>query len=706
MISDPGRVNLRKAARAAIVTTALFAIIVVGFDEEVTALFAAFASFAALVFCDFGGAMRGRARAYAGVLVAGAALVALGTTLSETTVVAALLMALVGFVVVYLGCLGGYIAASGVTVILAFVLAAMVPGPDSDLLAREVGWIVGVVVAGVAALVLWPVEERRATRLASATLADALADVLDDATPARQRVLADAQAGLDASTGAVFRPAGAAARDRALVSMVRELRLTEQFVAHLRVGATPEDRALLSATAAVLRVVAHALRAPMHEIDVTDLVRTRALHTAHLETWARDAMRGDDPEAIITRFDEEFPARAMSLRVLAVAAEIAVYNHATLVGMESATDRAPADLTFLVAPPSTVTLRRKLADHWSLESVRLRAALRAAFGLAVAVLIAKAFDIDHAFWVVLGTLSVLRSNALGTGLTALQAVAGALAGFAVASAGILLFGGDTLALWIALPITIFLAAYTPGAVHFVVGQASFTVFVVMLFNILQPEGWRTGLVRVEDIAIGVGISLVVGVLLWPRGARAAAVTSFAQMLRDGAALLTAALRTLVEHGPVDEIAAARTRAVASRDRAISALEDLTVERGGGNVHRERWIALLAMSGGLLLAGDGLARLAREDPEPGCDDARHQLAAAGLELAAAIEQVAGVLDQGRTDGTGAVLGPFTPPATEGLCNCIAAHVDDDQHPPVALLWAREFLSTVQQRLTTLDASRQP
>jgi uncharacterized membrane protein YccC len=65
----------------------------------------------------------------------------------------------------------------------------------------------------------------------------------------------------------------------------------------------------------------------------------------------------------------------------------------------------------------------------------------------------------------------------------------------------------------------FLAAYVPTAVSFLVGQAAFTLFVVVLFDLLQPQGWRLGLVRVEDIALGVGVSLVVAVLLWPRGAR-------------------------------------------------------------------------------------------------------------------------------------------------------------------------------------------
>jgi hypothetical protein len=58
----------------------------------------------------------------------------------------------------------------------------------------------------------------------------------------------------------------------------------------------------------------------------------------------------------------------------------------------------------------------------------------------------------------------------------------------------------------------------PAAISFAAGQAGFTLTLVFLFNIIQPAGWRVGLLRVEDIALGCAVSLVVGLLFWPRGA--------------------------------------------------------------------------------------------------------------------------------------------------------------------------------------------
>src|SRR5439155_1025101 len=69
-------------------------------------------------------------------------------------------------------------------------------------------------------------------------------------------------------------------------------------------------------------------------------------------------------------------------------------------------------------PPTRAALEatEQLAvGHASVGSVWFQNSVRGAAGLAVAVYIAQRTGLQHGFWVVLGTLSVLRSNALGTG---------------------------------------------------------------------------------------------------------------------------------------------------------------------------------------------------------------------------------------------------------------------------------------------------
>ena len=66
-----------------------------------------------------------------------------------------------------------------------------------------------------------------------------------------------------------------------------------------------------------------------------------------------------------------------------------------------------------------------------------------AIGLAVAVWIASTFGFSHGFWVVLGTLQVLRTSALGTGRTTVEAIAGGVLGYFI---GAVLY--DSVGLWV------------------------------------------------------------------------------------------------------------------------------------------------------------------------------------------------------------------------------------------------------------------
>ena len=81
-------------------------------------------------------------------------------------------------------------------------------------------------------------------------------------------------------------------------------------------------------------------------------------------------------------------------------------------------------------------------------------------------------------------------------------------------------------------------------ISFVAGQAAFSVTVIILFNIIQPVGWRVGLTRVEDVAIGCGVSMVVGLLFWPRGATAALGRALSEAFVASSAFLADAVDRL------------------------------------------------------------------------------------------------------------------------------------------------------------------
>ncbi len=255
--------------------------------------------------------------------------------------------------------------------------------------------------------------------------------------------------------------------------------------------------------------------------------------------------------------------------------------------------------------------RQALAQA-DLRSVWLRNSLRGAAGFAIAVLVAKVTDVQHGFWVVLGTLAVLRSNALGTGAIALRALAGTALGFVVGGALLVGLGDHVNVLWIVLPFAVLLASYAPLRISFLAGQAAFTVLLAVLFNIVQPTGWRVGLVRVEDVAIGCAVSLVVGFLLWPRGAAPVVSLDLADAYRSGVAYLSSAVHALIgQHAVLGQDAVSESAAVvatAASRRLDSAFRVYLAEQGSKLVHREELASLVGGASRLLLAANSLATL--------------------------------------------------------------------------------------------------
>jgi uncharacterized membrane protein YccC len=679
---DPHRINLRKAARACIVVPGVFAVFVVT-NEPAAALFAAFGSFAALVFSDFGGPLPRRLRAYVVLAAVGARLVAGGTAVADTEVLAVVVTLVVAFLVTFSGALGGYFAAGGTSATLAFVLAVMTPGIEADLAARELGWLVGVVVAGVAAFVLWPVHQRDRVRTAAAAVLREASAAL--AVPAAERDLTGLQAADAALTeraGVVYRPAGSITRERALVAVAiaaRRLSALLQLVTAAETSPsadpTPEYSALArcisESLAASGRVVA---RETADGLSVDALIRARDAHTQALEHWAAATIPADGADRVVDTFNATFALRRLSLAALQVTHDVDDAAHDAV--------RSRAEGSAILADTWTA-----LRAHCNPRSVRFRNAARAGLGLALAVLVAKETSVEHAFWVVLAALSVLRSNALGTGATALQALVGALVGFGVASLLITTVAGDGAWLWILLPIVTFLAAYTPGAVNFVVGQAGFTVFVVVLFNILEPEGWRTGLVRVQDIALGAGIAVAVGALLWPRGARGVARRAFVELLRRTTEHLKIAIDVALRHGSGD-LDAAAAEVQGARTRAVAALEDLVLEHGGGHVDRAGWGALLLEAFLLELAAGGVVRAAPDADV--CGDAVASLVGQGDEIVCSVDAEGDTLLR---EGIGSLArsSPHPAPVPPALTGCLARRSSEDLRGVLGLVWVHEWLA---------------
>ena len=315
----------------------------------------------------------------------------------------------------------------------------------------------------------------------------------------------------------------------------------------------------------------------------------------------------------ITALDPSFRAQELTFATSQVGANVAL---ASAAECRSWTDRLlgrqPQGLS-----RTLTAAHERAASHFERHSVSLHNSLRGAIALAGAILVARFTGIEHSFWVVLGTLSVLRSNALNTGENIVRGILGTVAGFVIGGALLEAIGTDTTLLWFLLPVAILIAGFAPAAISFAAGQAAFTVTLVILYNIIEPAGWRIGLLRIEDIALGCAISLGVGLLFWPRGAVAALGTALSASYQESAHYLASAVEFGM--GRCDSSSPRREAPATEAVRAASASRRLDdtfrsylAERGSKPTPLAEVTRLIAGPTALRLAGDAVLDLWQRD----------------------------------------------------------------------------------------------
>jgi uncharacterized membrane protein YccC len=682
---DRGFAALRRATRAAIIMPAMFAVGEKVIGDPRVATFAAFGSFAMLLLVDFGGPMAERLQAQAALAVTGGVFVCLATLASQTAWLAAVAMAVVGFGVIFAGVVSSVLAGASTALLLAFILPVSLAAPASAIPARLAGWAMAAGAALVATALLWPAPAHDRLRSAAAAACQALAARLGagvaylrsgrDEQAARDRDHAAAQS--DQAVEALrstflatpYRPTGLSTPARTTVRLVDELAWLNSIIIQpglhrdgvhrtaLRVreaAAAVLDRAadLLDARggssegldAAVAELAA--ARAEMRESVMTN-VPVRSLRPAN-DRAVVGPLAGPAPPAsgraaggeVITSLDPAFRAEELSYAVAVIA---------RTAGLTAAAERRSWRDRWLGRQPAGVpgtlsAARERITSYLEPHSVWLHNSVRGAAGLGLAVLAARLTDVQHSFWVVLGALSVLRSNALNTGQDAVRAIAGTVAGFVIGAALLAGIGTNTTVLWFLLPLAVFLAGTAPAVISFAGGQAAFTLTVVILFNLLQPAGWRVGLVRIEDVAIGVGVSLVVGVLFWPRGAAAALRRALAQAYADGAGYLVGTVRSGMARGDpgapaLPAVAGDAARAAAASRRLDDAFRTYLAERGTKQFPLAGVAGLVTGVAGLRLEADAVLDLWQAgDGQPDGD-----AAAARQEILGTAERVTGWYD---------------------------------------------------------------
>jgi hypothetical protein len=659
-------------------------------------------------------------------------------------------MFVVGFVVLFSGVISSVIASATTPLLLSFILPVTVPGPASQIPDRVAGWGIAAVVSLVAITVLWPtpvaypVEGRAidACRAIAALIRAEVAWVLGDDRDETKGAYDEARAEADARVAALeklflatpYRPTGLSTKARAEIRLVDELRWLSGVVLRscLRVRPVmPPDNSVCTvklAAAEVLERAAGALdpRQPPSERSDQGLAPTRErLRTAlrQLEHYTTSALvqqrrfesdgagetgNGEMSAAmVVSALDPSFRAQELAYVSDQIASNVDFAVAASRrTWWERLIGRQPAGF----AGPVSSARDRALA-HAEASSSWLHNSLRGAAGLALAVLVAELTSVQHGFWVVFGALAVLRSNALSTGQNVVRALVGTTVGFVVGGALVALIGTNSVLLWILLPFVVLFAGLAPAVVSFAAGQAAFTLTLLVLFNLLVPVGWTLGLVRIEDVAIGSAVSLAVGLLFWPRGARAEFRRALGRAYIDSSSYLAEAVAYGVACCDAADLAATAPRALAVQAAASARRLDDTfrgylVERGAKKLPLSGLTTLVTGVAGVRLAADAVLDLWDEDGDaPGRDGDR---AAARRELLQAADHLSSWYARFASSLNGVADVPDPLPAetvADGrLVDAVASDLKDgDGHATatgVRVIWTGDHLDAVRRLQETL------
>jgi uncharacterized membrane protein YccC len=587
-----------------------------------TALFAAFGSFAMLVLVEFTGPMRSRLVAYSALAAVGAGNVVLGTVCSRDPWLASAAMAVVGFAILFSGVINGYFAAAATSALLSFILPVTVTASVSEIPARLEGWGLAAAAAICAQMLLWPPHPRATLRNDAARACDALADLaeteLEDDRSAIASRATDAQAAVDGLRKrfleAPHRPNGPTGPTAALASLVDELDWLLSFLAPTRDSPSlelcrEENAEAVAATVAALRASASTLAGGDTRPDFERIEVARDAVARALVRRISKLPPAPNYESLESALEPPFRIRVISYSARQIG------GYALLASGIAAPELDELDVAGgdPGSRPTRATLQstQQLAvEHTGTGSVWLRNSVRGAAGLTVAVFIAQRSGLQHSFWVVLGTLSVLRSNALSTGWSVVSALVGTAVGIVLGAALVIAIGTHEQVLWAVLPFAVLLAAYAPRAISFAAGQAGFTVALFVLFNLIQPVGWTVGLVRIEDVAIGFAISLGVGLLFWPRGAATVLRDSLASAYGRSADYVVAAARQITFGDPPDESAGSGETAAAALHQLDDAFRQSLAERSAGRVDLESIGVLVAGAARVRRTAQSLSALGR------------------------------------------------------------------------------------------------
>ena len=632
---DPRRIVLHRAVRITLAACVAFYTCRFIVGDPQMAVYSCFAAIALGALSNIAGTARQRLRLYVFALIASWVLVTVGTWAASNIWAATLGMLVVGFAVSYIAIGGPRLAGVSSGLLLMYILPSFPPYTPAALDSRLIGVTLGTVLIAAADRWLWPVPDSQSYELRLATTADALTAYLqamrplmdgsavsaDELEAARKRAVGAGRASAPTSLPPQERPTGPFRHDRSLLACGSLLRLlisrayaVEKALRRPDAPDGPRRGAfLLDAVEFAAQACAAAVSGAGPAPDAEPLRAANRRHAQLRLSWLGDIVREDSALEAWLRLGS-------ALSELGETADIVVQSVRLVC-------RAPTPEQPGAAPPPRSSPlwfahRSTLLLWWirargllTPRSVVFQNALRLALGLAAARFLAGSFDLSHGFWVLLATLTLMRTTATATRSALWPAFLGTVAGALTAAGLLLAFGQEPAVFVIVLPVVL-IAAFAVGPLAGPVlgpagGQFFFTLAVAALFIQVAPANWRLAEARLLDVVLGGVVGSIVGVLVWPSGGTGELRRAAERTLRSmGEHILTTA-RSMAGLPSLD----VETTLRQARRNLILATDSLTqsLSEGSNESDPDRWNAFL-VAGHRTLHGSFV--LQQRYPSPG------------------------------------------------------------------------------------------
>jgi uncharacterized membrane protein YccC len=651
---DPGLVAVKRSVRVSLATCIGFYFSLYVVRDTQMAFYASFGCIALGALSDVTGEPWQRTKTYAAALIAGIVLVTLGTLLAFNTWAAVAGMLVVGFVVAYAGVGGPRVVGAATGLQLLYILPSFPPYVPEALGSRLIGLVLAVALLATADRVVWPppVPTPFSRRLAEAIhgVRDRIERLLEPDGDGQRRSETDSSISLRLSSiPPLQRPTGPGRRDRAAMQAATLLRGLEARVAALSELTDRDHRARIQYLGGkLLDVAARSLGQSANALDGADVESgSTEPNPGSVETALSEYVERREALAGSSRIDHDLRLR---LRFAVAAEELAIWTRdlavATriMLGERVREPRARAIAEpFWYATRSTPSLwYMRIRGHLTPRSVFFQNAIRLALGLAAARLVAGLLDLSHGFWVLLATLTLMRASVAATRAALVPAFVGTVIGGLVTALVLGLAGADSNVYEIAFPFVLVLGLAAGRVAGPLVGQASFTLVVALLFAQIAPVTWRLAEVRIADVVLGGLLGAVIGLLVWPRGATGEMRRTAKRSLDAAANDLESTVRWLTH------------REVASSDRQDSAsvamhslmLADSTFAQYRSEFRSKAdnvdWLVVLALVDEVVRGGQALRRThgaAGPLPWPAVAD---ELKGLGQSTAGQLREIAGLV----------------------------------------------------------------